>query len=154
MVDGHTLGSLEPSIGQNGVENGTAITRTCIRRIAHTTTSTVDKVTNRGMYKIIIQKQNAFIKDSSIIPVYDIEKRDVVKFVKLINKSKCIQDIEPANESKPKGKCFLITTKIDYRKVVIEVNDMIKYIYPDRELQTQRERRQAPIIHTNISTYA
>ena len=125
MVDGRTIGSLEPSIDQDGVENGTAITNSCIRRIAHATTSTVDKVTNRDMYKIIIQKKNAFIKDSSIIHVYDIEERDVDKFVKLINKSKCIQDIEPTNESKPKDKCFVIKTKIDYRKVVIEVNDMV-----------------------------
>ena len=31
---------------------------------------------------------------------------------------------------------------------------MIKYIYPDRETITQRERQNAPIMHTNVSTYA
>ena len=30
---------------------------------------------------------------------------------------------------------------------------MVKYIYPDHELQTKRERIQAPIIHTNVFTY-
>ena len=31
---------------------------------------------------------------------------------------------------------------------------MIIYIYPDRETKTKRERQQAPIMHTNVSTYA
>ena len=31
---------------------------------------------------------------------------------------------------------------------------MIKYVYPDRETTTQRGRQQAPIMHTNVSTYA
>ena len=48
---------------------------------------------------------------------------------------------------------FFITTKTDYRKAVVEVNEIIKYIYPDRETTTQRERQQAYIMHTNISTY-
>ena len=30
---------------------------------------------------------------------------------------------------------------------------MIKSVYPNRDIQTQRERKQAPIIHTNIFTY-
>ena len=31
---------------------------------------------------------------------------------------------------------------------------MIKYVYSDRENTTQRERKQAPTMHTNVSTYA
>jgi len=53
-----------------------------------------------------------------------------------------------------KGNIFLITTKKDYRKAVVEVNDMIKYVYSDRKTTTQRARPQAPIMHTNVSTYA
>ena len=60
--------------------------------------------------------------------------------VNLINESKYIQDIEPTNESKQKGKYILITTKTCYRKVVIKVNDRVKYIYPDRKSQTKRKR--------------
>ena len=114
----------------------------------------IQGITHSDMYKTIIQKQNAFIKDNSIIPIYDINEEDVEKFEKLIKNSKYIQDIEETNESTHKGKYFLITTKTDYRKAVIEVNEMIKYVYPDRETKTPRERQQAPIIHTNVSTYA
>ena len=32
------------------------------------------------IYKTIIKKQNTFISDSSIIPIYDIKERDVKKF--------------------------------------------------------------------------
>ena len=64
-----------------------------------------------------------------------------------------MQDIEQTNESTQKGKYSLITTKTDYRKAVIEVNVMIKYIYSDRETKPQRERQHGPIIHTNFSTY-
>ena len=39
-------------------------------------------------------------------------------------------------------------------KAVIEVNEMIKYVYLDRETKTPRERQQAPILYTNVSTYA
>ena len=92
----------------------------------------IQGITNNNICKIIIQKQNAFIRDNSIIPVYDIDEIDVGKFVKLINKSNYIQDIEPTNEAKQKGKYFLIITKADYRKAVVEVNDLIKYIYPNR----------------------
>ena len=74
------------------------------------------------MYKIIIQKQNAFIRDNSIIPVYNIDEIDVGKFVKLINKLNYIQDIEPTNEAKQKGKYYLIITKADYKKAGVEVN--------------------------------
>ena len=31
---------------------------------------------------------------------------------------------------------------------------MIQYVYPDRETTTQRGRQQAPIMYTNVSTYA
>ena len=68
-----------------------------------------------------------------------------------------IQDIEESYESTSKGKYFLITTKTDYRKVLTEANDMIKYIYPDRvttELKTSIQRINVPIIHNNVSTYA
>ena len=37
------------------------------------------------IYKTIIQKQNAFIKDNSIISIYDINEDDVEKFEKLMN---------------------------------------------------------------------
>ena len=53
-----------------------------------------------------------------------------------------------------KKEFFFITTKTDYRKAVVEVNEMIKYVYLDRETTTQRGRQQAPIMHTNVSTYA
>ena len=43
-----------------------------------------------------------------------------------------IQDIEEIYESTLKWKYFLITTKTDYRKLLAEANNMIKYIYPDR----------------------
>ena len=36
----------------------------------------------------MIKKQNAFIKDNSIVPVDDIEERDIVKFNKLIENKK------------------------------------------------------------------
>ena len=39
-------------------------------------------------------------------------------------------------------------------KAVVEVNEMITYIYSDRETTTYRERQQDPIMHTNVSTYA
>ena len=38
----------------------------------------------KDIYRTIIKKQNAFISDSSIIPVYDIEERDFNKFKQLI----------------------------------------------------------------------
>ena len=77
----------------------------------------------------IIKKQNAFISDSSIIPIYDIKERDVNTFKILINNSMYIQEIEETYESTSKGKYFLITTKTGYRKSLTEANDMIKYIY-------------------------
>ena len=67
-----------------------------------------------------------------------------------------IQHIEETYESTSKGKYFLITTKTDYRKVLTEANDMIKYISPDRvttELKTSIQRTNVPIIHNNVSTY-
>ena len=70
---------------------------------------------NKDIYNIIITK-NAFIPDSSIIPIYDIEERYINKFQKLIETSLYIQDIEQTHESKLKGNYFLITTKTDYKK--------------------------------------
>ena len=59
-----------------------------------------------------------------------------------------IQDIEETYESTLKGKYFLITTKTDYKKVLTEENDMIKYIYPDRtnkEFNISSQRNSTPI---------
>ena len=39
-----------------------------------------------------------------------------------------MQDIEETYESTSKVRYFLITTKIDDRKVLTKANDMIKYI--------------------------
>ena len=50
----------------------------------------------------------------------------------------------------------MITTKTDYRKLVKEVNSMVKYIYPnrpDREIQTN-ERHPSLTIHNNVSSYS
>ena len=68
--------------------------------------------------------------------------------------TKYIQNIEKIHESTQKGKYFMIMTKIDYKKVMIEVNELVKYIYPDiptEDLQTSRKKQ---IIHTNVPTYA
>ena len=54
----------------------------------------IQRITNNDIYKTIIKKQNAFISDSSIIPIYDIEESNVNKFKTLINNSMYIQDIE------------------------------------------------------------
>ena len=59
----------------------------------------------------MIKKQNAFIKENSIVPVYDIKERDIVKFNKLIDNTKYVQSMEITNESTSKGKYFMITTK-------------------------------------------
>ena len=73
--------------------------------------------------------------------MYDINEEDVGKFAKLIKESKYIQDIKQTNESTQKSKYFFITTKTDYRKTVVEVNKMIKYVYLDRETTIQRGRK-------------
>ena len=57
--------------------------------------------------------------------------------------TKYIQNIEKIHESTQKGKYFMIMTKIDYKKVMIEVNELVKYIYPDiptEDLQTSRKK--------------
>ena len=59
----------------------------------------------------MIKKQNAFIKENSIVPVYDIEERDIAKFNKLIENTKYVQSMELSNESSSKGKYFMIATK-------------------------------------------
>ena len=71
----------------------------------------IQGITNNDIYKTIITKQNAFIFDSSIIPIYDTEERDINKLQKLIEISLYIQDIEQTHETKLKGKYFMITTK-------------------------------------------
>ena len=58
----------------------------------------------------MIKKQNAFIKENSIVPVYDIKERDIVKFNKLIDNTKYVQSMEITNEFTSKGKYFMITT--------------------------------------------
>ena len=103
----------------------------------------------------MIKKQNAFIKENSLVPVYDIEERGIGKFNKLIENTKYIQSIERTNESQTKGKYFMITTKSDYKHVVKEVKAMLKYIYPNRK-ENERQEYQSentPIIHSNVSTY-
>ena len=57
------------------------------------------------------KKQNAFIKENSIVPVYDIKERDIVKFHKFIDNTKYVQSMEITNESTSKGKYFMITKK-------------------------------------------
>ena len=116
----------------------------------------IQVITNKDIYKTVIKKQNAFISDSSIISIYEIEERDVNKFKKLIETSIYIQDIEETYESTFKGKYFLITTKTDYRKAFTEANDMIKHIYPDRTnkgFKISSQRNNTSIIHTNVSIY-
>ena len=44
----------------------------------------IQDITNKDIYKNMIKKQNAFIKDNSIIPVHDIEERDIGNVYKLI----------------------------------------------------------------------
>lgn len=79
------------------------------------------------MYKTIIKKHNACINDNSIIPIYDIEERGIAKFVKLNQSVQYMQHIEPTNESKQKGKYFVITTKTDYSKILKKVTHTVKY---------------------------
>ena len=104
----------------------------------------------------MIKKQNAFIRESSIVPVYDINDSDIRQFTKLIDNSKYIKSIETTNESSSKGKYFMITTKKDYKLAVKEVKTMLKYVYPDREEDERQDyqRENNPVIHSNVSTYA
>ena len=117
----------------------------------------IQGITNKDIYKTIIKKQNAFIADSSIIPIYDIEECDIQKFKQLIEQTMYIQDIESIYESTTKGKYFLITTKTDYKKASIEAKYVLKDIYPNRpinHIQYSRPPNESPIIHNNVSTYA
>ena len=43
-----------------------------------------------------------------------------------------IQDIEQTHDSTLKGNYFLITTKTDYTKSLMEENEIFKCIYPQR----------------------
>ena len=56
--------------------------------------------------------------------------------------------MEITNESKKNGKYFMITTKTDYKHAVKEVNAMIKYVYPDREVDERQDHQSmnTPII--------
>ena len=68
-----------------------------------------------------------------------------------------IQDIEQTYESTTKGTYFLITTKSDYEKVMIEAKDMFNYICPNRktnDINQSSQIKNIPIIHINVSTYA
>ena len=50
----------------------------------------------------------------------------------------------------------MTTIKTYYEKIVKEVTDMVKYIYPkrpDTEIQSNK-RHIAPIIHKNVSFYS
>ena len=76
----------------------------------------IQGITNKDIYKTIIKKQNAFISDRSIIPVYDIAERNINKFKQLIETSMYIQDMEQTRKSTLKENHFLITTKADYKK--------------------------------------
>ena len=60
----------------------------------------IQSITNKDICKTIIKKQNALIKDNSMISVYDTEERDIAKFTQLIGNSQYIQKIEPINDSK------------------------------------------------------
>jgi len=104
----------------------------------------------------MIKKQNAFIKENSIVPVYDIKERDIVKFNKFIDSIKYVQSMEITNESTSKGKYFMITTTKYYKHAVMEVKTMIKYIYRERKEDERQDYQRAntPIIHNNVSTYA
>ena len=53
----------------------------------------IQGITNKEIYQTIIKKQNAFISDTSIIPMYEIEERVVNKFKKLIETSMYVQII-------------------------------------------------------------
>ena len=75
---------------------------------------------------------NAFIADSSIITIYDIEERGLHKIKQLIETTIYIQDIESTYESTTKGKYFLIATKTNYKKATVEAKDMLKYVYHNR----------------------
>ena len=55
----------------------------------------------------MIKKQNAFIKENSIVLVYDINERDIVEFNKLIDNTKYVQSMEITNESTSKEKNML-----------------------------------------------
>ena len=117
----------------------------------------IQGITNKDIYETILKKQKVFMFDSSIISIYDIEERDVNKFKTLIISSIYIQDIEETYESTSKGKYFLITTKIYYRKSLTEANDMIKYIYPERnniKYNIYNQRSNIPIVHTNVSKHS
>ena len=62
----------------------------------------IQGITKKDIYKTIA--------DSSIIPIYDIEERNLRKFKQLIETTMYIQDIELIHESTTKRKYFLITT--------------------------------------------
>ena len=67
-----------------------------------------------------------------------------------------IQDIELTHESTTKGKYFLITTKLDYKKASIEAKDTINYVYPNRatnNIQYTSPQYESPIIHNKFPTY-
>ena len=100
--------------------------------------------------KKFIKKQNAFIKDTSIILVYKVEEG---KFTQLIENSKYVQSMDITNESQTKGKYFTITIKTYYKNVAKEVKGMIKYVYLDREEDERQEcqRKNTPIIHSNYA---
>ena len=50
----------------------------------------------------------------------------------------------------------MLTIKTDYEKAVMEVNEMLKYVYPDRKENENHlyQGTSTPIINNDISFYA
>ena len=109
----------------------------------------------RDITRSMIIKQNTFLAEVAIVPIFGVQKEEEDKFYEIFSNALYFTGLEPTRKTKEEGKYLLITTTTNKYNAQLEADRLLaKHFKNANVARSSPTRRNNPIINNHFSTYA
>ena len=109
----------------------------------------------RDITRSMIIKQNTFLTEVAIVPIFGVQKEEEDKFYEIFSNALYFSGLEPTRKTKEEGKYLLITTTANKYNAQLEADRLLaKHFKNANVARSSPTRRNNPIINNHFSTYA
>ena len=109
----------------------------------------------RDITRSMIIKQNKFLTDIAVVPIFGVQKEEEEKFYDIFSNFLYFSGLEPTRKSQEDGKYLLLTTTANKYNAQLEADILLSKHFTNANVACRYStRRNVPIVQNHFSTYA
>ena len=109
----------------------------------------------RDITRSMIIKQNKFLTDIAVVPIFGVQKEEEEKFYDIFSNSLYFSGLEPTRKTQEDGKYLLLTTTANKYNAQLEADRLLSKHFTNANVARRSPtRRNVPIVQNHFSTYA